>query len=180
VTSVRRPILAVTLLAVVALLAGTWGRASAHEPADSALLGGHAEHAVRAVPAPTAQAPPPAQPAGSRIPWAAALSALAGGALLLRRSRRRALAVALVACCAVVSVETAVHAFHHVTDPSGAAACPLYQASHHLSAVDAAGPDAELQNLWSHEFGRPGAEQLPAHRAESTVPGRAPPLHPLA
>jgi disulfide bond formation protein DsbB len=98
----------------------------------------------------------------------------------MRRQSGRLAALALVFVLSVISIETAVHSVHHLSDPQSAASCQVFSGSQHVPGTVTVHAD-----LWTPRLIIAGPPAL----APSTIPpdrfarpdeGRAPPASPSA
>ncbi len=141
--------------------------------------GAHTRAAVISAPPPPAQtttavvsaaAVPATAPVAAPLP----LVVVAATVVALCTSRRR-LALALMLVTAVIGVDAAIHAVHHLNDSDAAAACVLASSVAHLPAVLADGT-ALVVMLAPAPEGQPtagdGGAALEASRPDR---GRAPP-----
>src|SRR5690242_21927942 len=122
-----RPLVASLLTAAALLLSAA--AAGAHtKPADAASVSLPAPPSSHVPAASHVPASSPATrrnvPVDSRVATMLAVFSAAAAIVVLGRSPRR-VAVVLVAVCAVVAVDAAVHSVHHLSDPGGAASCAL-------------------------------------------------------
>ena len=107
--------------------------------------------------------------------------ALGGAALAAAAYRsRRALFLALALLVAVFGLESAVHSFHHLSDPHGAASCAISAASQHLSGDCSPVQGQEAPTLAAQPSPPVDDGGLRPDLPHSVKKGRAPPVLPSA
>jgi hypothetical protein len=169
--------LTVTLLAVIALVAGAAVPVAAHPRAVALESPGTPASAI-AVTAPalseslTSAAPEPA------APWVAMAAAIVA-ALVLAWRPRRAVALTLVLVAAVLVFETGVHSAHHLGQGREAASCVVAGVTAQLNAdlVDATPSVVPLRLHQTPITAR--ADSAVTERAVAPDAGRAPPVLPV-
>ena len=167
-----RPLIASLLTAAALLLSA--GAAGAHtKPADAATASVRTP-ASSHVPASLHVVTDRNVPVDSSVATLLAVLSAAGAIGALGRSRRR-VALVLVAVCAVVGVDAAVHSVHHLSDPGGAASCALASGSMHAPAIlTAAMVDTIVAAPVGEHHGDAAIPSLDRHAGRPDR-GRAPP-----
>ena len=103
-----------------------------------------------------------------------------GGLWGMRRRCRKAAVLALVLMVGVLSLETAIHSVHHLSEPDTAAVCAVLSASHHLAEASVDVPDVGALTWTAYVSPVIHADSIPPLPLFRPHEGRAPPITPSA
>ncbi len=119
----------------------------------------------------------------TRSAWVAVALGIIVASLRLGRVRRRPerlAALALVVVLSILSVETAVHSVHHLSDPQSAASCPVFSGAQHVQGAATVHADVWTPRLIVAGPPPLAPDAIPPDRFARPDEGRAPPAAPSA